>query len=107
VYTVDVLFFFTTGYSLKCDNIFYFYFKFEIMATSTPSFPPCRLTQEKVLALRTDVPVVGGLCQNLYRAEGGFVPCGCPIGEHPSETVPAGQNRDMSVWLSFTFDSRC
>jgi hypothetical protein len=61
----------------------------EITALKAPTpHPLCRLSQEKVLALASlGVPVVGGLCQNLHRVDGELVQCGCPVGEHPSETA--------------------
>ena len=58
----------------------------EIM--STPH-PPCGLTKQEVLNWRENglLEVVGGLCQNPHRIrpDDPFVPCGCPVGEHPSE----------------------
>jgi hypothetical protein len=50
--------------------------------------PPCKLSQEKVIALASlGVPVVGGLCKNLKMVDGKLVECGWPVGEHPSQTA--------------------
>ena len=69
----------------------------EIM--STPH-PPCGLTKQEVLALASlGVLLVDGLCQNRYRTDGILVHCGCPIGEHPSET--AGGNNFSNLLVRF------
>jgi hypothetical protein len=74
------------------------------LKASTPHSPPCRLSQEKVLALASlGVPVIHGRCQNPYDDANGVEHlCGCPVGKHPSET--AGGNFSHCLYCNY-FDN--
>jgi hypothetical protein len=86
----------TTEYYLRLQT--YLIFSIETMSIPRPPPPPCGLSRQEVMALRPDVPLKDGKCQNL-RIDGTV--CDCPIVAHPSETAVGKKQFPYSLRLRY------